>query len=73
MLSASGSGLDPHISLQAALLQTDRIAMSRGYNSIKKQHLRELVEHRTENPKYSFFGNERVNVFMLNLELDNLK
>ena len=73
MLTASGSGLDPHISSQAAMLQTDRIALVRGYNAIKKQQLRELVELMTENPKYSFFGNERVNVFILNLELDNLK
>lgn len=73
MLFASGSGLDPHISLQAAILQINRVAEARGFDSAKKLKLQSLVFKFSEKPQYSFFGEERVNVFMLNLELDNLK
>jgi K+-transporting ATPase ATPase C chain len=73
MLFASGSGLDPHISKQAALLQVDRVARVRGFGPEKTQQLWSIVLFRVEKPQYSLFGEERVNVLMLNLDLDNLK
>jgi potassium-transporting ATPase KdpC subunit len=73
MLFASGSGLDPHISQKSAMLQVGRVAKVRAFNAEKTIELRELVQRCTEKPQFSIFGNERVNVFMLNLELDKLK
>lgn len=72
MLFASGSGVDPHISLQSAMLQVGRVAASRRLSTAKANELRSLVLKCTEKPQFSFFGEERVNVFMLNLELDKL-
>jgi len=72
MLFASGSGLDPHISTQSALLQVNRIARFRKFNEAKTGKLRALVLNCVEKPQFTLFGEERVNVFMLNLELDKL-
>lgn len=72
MLFASASGLDPHISPKAALLQVDRIAKARNFNSIQKQYLVQSVINRTENPQFLVFGEDRVNVLVLNLELNRL-
>lgn len=73
MLFASASGLDPHISPEAARLQINRIVRARGFTTQQKEELTALVEHRIENPQFGLFGNSRVNVFMLNLALDNIK
>jgi len=73
MLCASGSGLDPHISPRAAFLQAERISKSRGFNDDQKQNLAILIAKMTEKPQYSLFGEERINVFLLNLELDKIK
>lgn len=73
MLFASASGLDPHISPRAAFLQVDRIAKSRGFNDDQKQKLISLVTKMTEKRQYSVFGEERINVFLLNLELDKIQ
>jgi potassium-transporting ATPase KdpC subunit len=70
MLTASASGLDPHISPRAAYLQVDRIANARDLNSLQKQQLVKLINKHTENLQFSFLGEERVNVLLLNLELD---
>jgi potassium-transporting ATPase KdpC subunit len=72
MLFASASGLDPHISQKAALLQVDRIAKTRNFNTIQKQNLVQSVKNHTEPPQFLVLGEERVNVLILNLELDNL-
>jgi potassium-transporting ATPase KdpC subunit len=72
MLFASASGLDPHISQKAALLQVDRIAKARNFNTIQKQNLVQSVKSLTETPQFLVFGEERVNVLILNLELDKL-
>ncbi|MCU0373715.1 MAG: K(+)-transporting ATPase subunit C [Chitinophagaceae bacterium] len=69
-ITASGSGLDPHISPKAAMLQVDRIAQAR---SIAKANLNELVKAHTEAPLMGWFGPQRVNVVKLNIALDNLK
>ena len=70
MLFASASGLDPHISQKAALLQVDRIAKARNFNAIQKQNLVQSVKNHTEPPQFLVLGEERVNVLILNLELD---
>jgi potassium-transporting ATPase KdpC subunit len=73
MLFASASGLDPHISPKAALLQVDRIAHVRQLSEEQKKQLIKLVNDLTERPQFSLLGEERVNVLRLNLSLDKLK
>jgi K+-transporting ATPase ATPase C chain len=70
MLFASASGLDPHISQSSALMQVDRIVKTRTLNTIQKQNLIQTIENLTEPPQYFILGQERVNVLVLNLELD---
>lgn len=70
MLFASASGLDPHISPQAAYLQVNRIAIARNYNDVQKQNLISTIKKLTEAPQLLCLGNERINVLLLNLELD---
>jgi K+-transporting ATPase ATPase C chain len=73
MLFASASGLDPHISPEAALLQVDRVAKARNYNTAQKQKLLQCIKELTEPPQLFCLGNERLNVFVLNLETDKIK
>lgn len=70
LVTASGSGLDPHISVQAANIQVNRIAKIRG---IAAANLIQLILSNTEKPLWGFMGTERVNVLKLNIALDNLK
>jgi len=72
MLFASASGLDPHISVNAALLQVDRIAKARNFNLSEKQKTIDMIHDLTEAPQYLCLGEERINVLMLNLELDKI-
>jgi K+-transporting ATPase ATPase C chain len=72
MLFASASGLDPHISPEAALLQADRIANARNFDTVKKQKLIQYIKDLTEAPQFFFLGKSRVNVFLLNLGLDGI-
>jgi len=69
---ASGSGIDPHISLENANFQIDRIAKARGFDLSKKNNLIELVKKNTQMPQLGFLGEVRINVVKLNLELDKL-
>ncbi|NCC98695.1 MAG: potassium-transporting ATPase subunit KdpC [Bacteroidia bacterium] len=73
MLFASASGLDPHISKQAALLQINRIAKARNFNGSEKLNLIECVNSLTESPQFLILGEERVNVLLLNFEADKIK
>lgn len=72
MLFASASGLDPHISPNAALLQVNRVAKARGFDSSHTQQLINLIKSQTENLQFSLLGEPRINVLTLNIELDNL-
>lgn len=69
-VTASGSGLDPHISVKNAELQTARVAKARNL-SIEK--VKELIASHTTKPDLGFLGETGVNVLKLNLALDALK
>jgi K+-transporting ATPase ATPase C chain len=73
MLFASASGLDPHISPEAALLQLKRVAMARNLNETQKQKVDQLIKNKTQGPQFFLFGEPRINVFELNLALDSIK
>jgi K+-transporting ATPase ATPase C chain len=67
-LTASASGLDPHISVKNALLQTSRVAKARG---VGEEALQKKIASHTEGRDLGIFGEPRVNVLMLNLDLMN--
>jgi K+-transporting ATPase ATPase C chain len=69
-VTASGSGLDPHISLRNAELQVTRVAKARGLNEVK---VRELIVKFTDQPDLGILGDAGVNVLSLNLALDETK
>jgi K+-transporting ATPase ATPase C chain len=73
MLFASASGLDPHISPEAALLQVDRIIKARNFNKNQKQELIQCINNLAEVPQFLWLGEERINVLLLNLETDKIK
>jgi potassium-transporting ATPase KdpC subunit len=73
MIFASGSGLDPHISVDAALMQVKRIVRIRQLNSNQAREIYNLIGKNTEKPQYGLLGKERINVFLLNTELDEIK
>ena len=69
LVTASGSGLDPHITVQSAQIQVKRIAEVR---KLSESSLLQLIDKHTERPLLGWFGTERINVLKLNLDLNNL-
>lgn len=69
LVTASGSGLDPDISLASAQLQSERVAKAR---NLKIEAVQNLVEAHTQQPTFGFLGQPRVNVLRLNLALDRM-
>lgn len=72
MLFASASGLDPHISPEAALLQVNRVARARHFDNSQKKRLLQSIKDLTEMPQFFCLGEDRINVLILNLELNRL-
>ena len=73
LLFASGSGLDPHISPDAARLQIDRVAAARGFTPAQRDQLAALIERSIEPPQLGVLGEPRVNVLRLNLAVDQIR
>lgn len=69
LLYASGSGLDPHISLETAYFQIPRVSASRG---VKADEIKKLIDRMAEGKQFGFLGEQYVNVLLLNKELDEL-
>ncbi len=69
LVTQSGSGIDPHISVEGAAVQVDRVARERG---LDRKAVERLVTEHTEGPQLGALGQTRVNVLLLNLGLDAL-
>ena len=69
LVTASGSGLDPNISVQAAKIQAKRIAKNR---NLYEREINNLIDQNTETPLIGLFGPEKINVLKLNIALDQL-
>ena len=69
LVTSSGSGLDPHISVAAADYQIERVAKAR---NMEPDEVKDIIEKYTEGRTFGVFGEERVNVLEVNLALDGI-
>ena len=69
LVTASGSGLDPHISVEAAMVQVKRIAAKR---VMSEQNIESIIRENTEHPLFGLFGTKKINVLKLNIALDSV-
>jgi K+-transporting ATPase ATPase C chain len=67
LVLASASGLDPHISVEAAMLQVPRIAKARG---LQESEVQDALQRSAGGPLFGFLGDRRINVLRLNMSLD---
>ncbi len=72
LLFSSASGLDPHISFDAALSQVPRIVESRQLNESDKKRIIQLIRQSEEPRDFGIFGEKRINVLLLNIEIDKI-
>jgi K+-transporting ATPase ATPase C chain len=70
LVTASASGLDPHLSVAAARYQAARVAQARG---LELAQVNRLIEEQTAGRTFGLLGEPRVNVLLLNLALDELQ
>lgn len=70
LVYASGSGLDPDISPEAAYFQMRRVSRARGMNQAQEKNLKDLIDRMTVHKKFHILGEPSVNVLLLNLALD---
>jgi K+-transporting ATPase ATPase C chain len=70
LVTASGSGIDPEISLKSAMIQVQRVAAAR---HLSDQQVIELIQQYTVKPTFGVLGQERINVLELNLALDQIR
>ena len=73
LLCASASGLDPHITEQSALFQLDRVCKYRNFNAAQQQKVLDAIKRLNEDRDLFFLGERRINVLMLNLEIDKIR
>jgi K+-transporting ATPase ATPase C chain len=72
MLFASGSGVDPHISKESAIMQVERIASVRKFGTDKRNELYALIDRLTFRRVLGIAGEQLINVLELNVQLDNM-
>jgi K+-transporting ATPase ATPase C chain len=70
LVTTSGSGLDPHISVDAAKIQVKRILLARKLEEKDESRLNKLIHDHVEKPQLGVLGEPRINVLLLNLALD---
>jgi K+-transporting ATPase ATPase C chain len=73
MLCASASGLDPHISYRAAILQAERVITARKFNQVQRHLLYELIKKEAGEYQPFSSGDATINVLLLNLNIDKIK
>ena len=69
LVTNSGSGLDPHISVAAALYQVPRLAKA---NNMSEEEVKQIIEESTQHKFLGIFGEDVVNVLEVNLRLDGI-